>query len=121
MGQMTYYDAYIGDLDGFNWEVPDGSDINTPKMIGPTFPPLPSRHSSNFVNIIGGRQVDWGAWVLEVTKVELLKILDDWYGDDDWYREGSSMPHLYQNLQEVLRVANSLDEDKKYGLVGTEF
>lgn len=117
---MTMYEIYIGDIDNFDW---DGDwEGNTPGMMGPLFPPVPeSSNVSSQIIEMGGAQVEWGAWVVAVTKSDLLRIIEEWYGGDNWYEDPTQMPHLFEKLQVVKRFVASLKPDKLYGLVNTEW
>ena len=116
---MTDYDAYIGDIDDFDFDG-DGEG-NCPGRIGPYFPPTPGDDVFRRVCALNAEQVDWGTYVVVVKKARLLKIINKWYGSDKPFTDPTYMPHLYEKLEELKRFVESLDDKKKYGLVGTEF
>ena len=116
---MTMYEAYIGDIDDFDFDG-DGEG-NCPGRLSPYFPPTSGDDVFRRVCALNSVQVDWGTYVVAVKKARLLKILEKWYGSHDWYTDPALMPHLYEKLEELKRFVDSLDDKKKYGLVGTEF
>lgn len=115
---MTMYEAYIGDIDDFNF---DGGREGSPGRIGPYFPPTSGDDVFRRVCALNSVQTDWGTYVVVVKKKRLLKIIEKWYGSDNPYTDPTYMPHLYEKLEELKAFVNSLDDKKKYGLVGTEF
>jgi hypothetical protein len=126
---MTYLDVYVGELsngpDPLDW---GGTwNGNTPDRSSPYFPPL-SPHGKAFRRVqdmiergkFPGKQVDWGAWAGRASKAQILKFIEELYGGHDWYRPGSSMPHLNEQFQELLAYVNTLREDKEYALIACE-
>jgi len=121
---MTTYEAYIGDLD--NW-------YHNGPLVGGKTPGdlcwLPDRSPGTvrqpffwITELIAngklpGEQTDWGCWVAIASRDELLRLLDEWYGDG---------PILHSELDrrrndpDVRQVVSELDPKKKYGLVAYE-
>ena len=125
---MTYHDAYIGDLDDFDWECADGNNTNTPARLSPYFPPVGGRyHDGPFWRIrellesgkLTGKQTDWGAWTAKANKEQILAFIEDCYRGQ--YTNPSEMPHLFKTFEQLLKSAKSLEDGKLYALVATEF
>ncbi|HEX5766494.1 MAG TPA: hypothetical protein VFY27_13090 [Woeseiaceae bacterium] len=66
-------------------------------------------------------QVDWGCWVVSVTRQELLELLDRWYGagpiyPPDWtIRERGN-----REDNEIRQFVESLDGSTRYLLTALE-
>ncbi len=126
---MTYHDAYIGDLDDFDWECADGNNTNTPARLSPYFPPVGGYHDEPFWRIreliesgkLTGKQTDWGAWTAKANKEQILAFIEDCYRGHSWYTNPNKMPHLYKQFEELMVFAKCLYDGKLYALVATEF
>ena len=126
---MTYRYVYVGELtdrpDPLDW----GGDPNVgniPKMRCPDFPPSgPLEPWGRVLDMIGrgetpGKQVDWGAWAGRASKAQILTLIEEVYGEDEWYGPSSSMPHLFRRFQELVAYVNALPDHKEYALVACE-
>jgi hypothetical protein len=122
---MSFLDVYIGDLSdpSFRW---DGGDWNgnVPKRLSPFFPDghrvqgavLKRIEDGTYV----GKQTDWGGHVAKVTKQQIKDLIEEQYGDREWYKHPSPMPHMLQDLEELRAFVDSLQERKLYAFVTTE-
>jgi hypothetical protein len=122
---MSFLDVYIGDLsdpsfrwDGGNW------NGNVPTRLSPFFPGgdrirrvMLERIDSKAYE---GKQTDWGGYVAKVTKQQIKDLIQEQYGDHDWYKDPSPMPHMLQALQKLRDFVDSLEERKLHALVATE-
>ncbi len=115
---MTECVVYIGDLDGFDW---DGDwDNNIPACLSPEFPPMSGHYNSKYhawvkANGVACQQTDFGGWVARVTKSELVDFIAETYRVDEM------LPWLMGRVIELKEFVNSLQENKTYGLVATEW
>ena len=122
---MTHYDAYIGDLDDpdFKWEGGDWNG-NTPPRLSPYFPPCGITPDMPFWWIkdrvesgkLVGKQTDWGAWTAKVGKKQIIGFMYEYYD----HRKSNMMPHLRQQLEELRKFVDSLEDGKMYALVAVE-
>ena len=116
---MTFYDAYIADIEGQDWTT---ISDDLPTRIGPYFPALVGGgHMYGVIRSMDSTQVEWGGWMIRVSKKDIIRILDECYGRNKSYSPQSELPHLYEKFQELSKFVDSLEEDHEYGLVGTEF
>jgi hypothetical protein len=67
-----------------------------------------------------GKKVDWGAWAANVSKSDIIKFITEAYAGNSWYEDPNLMPHLYQRLQEVLKIVQALPETERFPLVALE-
>jgi len=119
---MSFLDVYIGysDDERFKWEGGDWSG-NVPRRQSPFFPPkapfdkLVDKVERGELN---GKQVDWGAWAAKVDKSYIIKFFKESY-DEDWYEENPYPPFIEQ-MNELKKFIEELDDTKVYILVASE-
>jgi hypothetical protein len=124
---MTYQHVYIGELGpkgGLDW----GGDphiANAPKCMSPSFPPTSDRPSPHNLlkdrisqGAMPGLQADWGAWA---TRTDKRQILAYCYGAQVIAgAERLSFAHLDDQLRDLLRFVEALEEGRLYALVASE-
>ena len=118
---MTQCAVYVGDLEdpGFQWEGGNWSD-NIPKRISPEFPPMRGNYNGTYhawirENNIQCKITDFGGWVALVSKLEILKFIYWAYSDDE------ELPWVVNELPKIIGFIKTLPDDRKYGLIATEF
>jgi hypothetical protein len=113
---MTSYDVYVGELSGGDDPLDWGGNPsvgNTPRAISPFFFP-PRGQSAPFWRLIDkiergeylGKKVDWGAWAARVTQQQILDFVEETYRGHDWYTDATFMPHLYEQMRELLALSS---------------
>jgi hypothetical protein len=127
---MTICTVYIGDLDDpdFCW---DGGDWNgnIPKPLASDFPPVGGHYNKCFHRWVDKtgiefRKTDFGGWVCRVKPRQLADYIEYCYGTDSMYTNPDkklAWEHLNDRLDNLREVVASLDEEKRYALVATEF
>jgi hypothetical protein len=118
---MTDCTVYVGNLDDpdFKWE--GGSwDGNVPERLSQEFPPMGGHYNSDFhdwVKRSGNecKQTDFGGWVVRLKKSQILEFVDE------VYRGKEGLPWVKTDLKNLKKYLKSLDEDRVYALVATEF
>lgn len=68
-----------------------------------------------------GKQIDWGCWVAIVSPKDILRFVDELYGEEWLQCQASGFNNFGKRLDEVVAVVKSLDPKEKYALVGYEF
>ncbi len=122
---MSFLDVYIGDLSdpSFRWDGGNWSG-NVPVRLSPFFPEGHRVQGAMLDRISDGayigKQTDWGGYVAKVTKQQIKDLIEEQYGDHEWYKDPSPMPHMLQALQKLRNFVDSLDERKLHALVTTE-
>lgn len=114
------YDAYICERGDMAEDLE--SETSLPIHRSPWFPPPGG--NDNFITLMekfNPTQIEWGGYVVIVTKSQLNDILDAWYGKQGRRLKPKSFPHLFEQYTELRNFVGALDEQKEYGLVGTEF
>jgi len=116
-----YLDVYISDLEGFDWD--DTSEWNTghtPKKISVLFPSARNLYYELIEKIksgeLQGKQTDWGASVSKVNKNNIKMIIEKYYEENPL----GKFQHLQQELTELNKQVEALDDKKMYGLVCSE-
>ena len=129
---MSFRDVYVGDLEDPNFDLENGNwSGNFPEQLSPLFPAMggDSNTWGVYSNVyalsksgeLPAAQTDWGCWVVIVTRDQLLKYLDEWYGDGpihppDWtIDEGET-----REDNEIRLFVRNLDPKKNYALVALE-
>lgn len=118
---MTDCSVYIGNLEDpkFKWEGGDWNG-NTPMGLSPDFPPTSQHYNGNFHGWVAAagvvcKQTDFGAWVAQVTKSQILEYISATYKGDE------NLPWVKGGLKEILEFVATLDDVRVYGLVATEW
>ena len=127
---MTICTVYIGDLDDpkFFWDGGDRSG-NIPKPLASVFPPVGGHYNECFHRWVKKsgvecRQTDFGGWVSRMTPRQLAGYIEYCYGADSKYPDSDEnlvWKHLNDRLDKLREFVASLDEEKQYALVVTEF
>jgi hypothetical protein len=127
-----WLDVYIGELssapDPLDWggdwngNVPDAKSTMFPPHGGGMMAEYPFSQLIEKISNgkLPGKQVDWSGWAAQVTKQEILEFIDEVYRGDQWYIDPKLMPHLYENMQNLMAYVRSLPEDGAFALVATE-
>lgn len=68
-----------------------------------------------------GKQIDWGCWVAIVTPRDIMRFVDELYGEEWVHCQSSGFNNFGKRLDEVVAVVKNLDPLEKYALVGYEF
>jgi hypothetical protein len=68
-----------------------------------------------------GKQLDWGCWVAIVTPRDIMRFVDELYGEEWLHSQSSGFNNFGKRLDEVVTVVKNLDPREKYALVGYEF
>ena len=118
---MTDCYVYVGVPQDPNFHLNGGDwNYNRPKQLSPDFPPLGGAYNAVFFKWVEAagitrKQTDYGAHVALVSKNQILEFIADGYaGCED-------LPWVAPDLPELKHFVNSLDTDKQYALVATEF
>jgi hypothetical protein len=108
---MTFIDVFISELS-------DGPD---PLEIGRGPAPMnrffPTDHGRAFGRVISmvkagaGDVNSSGEWVARASKAQILKLIAELYGGNNWHGPG---------LKDLVAYVDTLDDDKEYALVGSE-
>ena len=124
---MSWFDVYIGSLDdpAFRWGTTSYNG-SIPHKKGPGFPDGRT-HFDRVVHkirqgVLRGKQVDnYGGYVAQVTKKELLEFLDEYY-TKEWYAGEKPLEYekYRQEVEELREYIWSLDQEKEYLLVAVE-
>lgn len=130
---MTICTVYIGDLDhsGFDWDNGDWNH-NIPAGLSKEFPAPLGHYNSRYhawvkQNNIECKQTDFGGHVARVTCGQIEDYLEFCYGSDPSYTDKSRMTlwegNLYplHYLTQIRDFVKTLDNQKLFGLVATEF
>ncbi len=117
---MTICEVYVGDLEDPNFNWTDGNwNGNIPARLSPIFPPLPGNYNQSYnhwVNKAGvqSRQTDFGGHVAKVTRSQILDFIAQ------SYRSNYSL-EARERINDLANFINTLDDDKLYALVATEW
>jgi len=118
---MTICTVYIGDLDDptFNWEGGDWSG-NIPKSISDEFPSMRGHYNETYhawvkKSGVECEQTDFGGWVSKVTKAQISEFIAEAYSGQE------ELSWVVDGLKKLKALVVTLDEDRLYGLVATEF
>jgi hypothetical protein len=125
---VSFLDVFIGQLaagsDPLDW---GGSwNSNIPTRESPFFPP--SGAGRQFFEVVKkiedgsfkGKQVDRCGWAAIVTKKQILQFIDETYRGDKTYSDTTYMPHLYEQMRELLLYVRALPDTEEFALIASE-
>jgi hypothetical protein len=125
---MTCLDVYVCDLTSAKTAADSAvNPFDWPrKTTSPFFPPLTPNAYWRVRDLIRqeavpGQQVSQLEWCAYVTKADLARYLEEWYGPNETYGPNSTMPWLRDRLDTLREFIMALDDAGEYALVADEF
>ena len=112
---MSFRDVYIANLEdpSFDGHAPATGSEDVPVPVSPLFPyasrPYFQLLSDLEKGVHFGRQVDAATWIVKMTKVKLLRFIEDSYSGGD-----------AADLVPLLTFVGTLVDDKEYAVVAIE-
>jgi hypothetical protein len=125
---VTITNVYIGKLSGgpdpLDWSRDPATGVPPPRL-GEFFPPARQPLFLTLLRkikegVLEGRQIDWGAWGAEVSKLQILQFIEEVYDGDETYLDPTKAPHLFPMLADLVSFVGTLDDNERYALVAIE-
>ena len=118
---MTVCSVYLGSLEDpkFKWEGGDWNG-NVPAAISQDFPPMGEHYNADFHRWVASsdvecKETDFAACVTRVTKAQILDFISMGYLGKE------HLPWVELPLQALNEFVSTLNEDRVYALVATEW